>query len=130
MHTFVAFLGLSACAPATGASAGTVAEQTFNDLSGSAYTTDSVKSGGRLGNGGAFNDGGPGLDFETFWIDTRGVGAGPVAPGNDADDYVGVNSFGGGGAPNVGPDGTPVGDAEKNLNLTMATGGSSSPSTP
>ncbi len=119
---FWLLLGLSACAPAAGSSAGTIAEQTFNELSGSAYTTDSVESGGRLTNGGAFNEGGPGLGFETFWIDTRGVGAGPVVPGNDADDYVGVNTFGGGGAPNVGPSGTPVGDAEKNFQFNDGDG--------
>ena len=115
-------LGLSACAPAARGSAGIIAEQTFNELSGSAYTTDSVTSGGRLSNGGAFNEGGPGLGFETFWFDTRGVGAGPVVPGNDADDYVGVNTFGGGGAPNVGPSGAPVGDAERNFQFNDGDG--------
>ena len=116
------FLVLSACAPATGVSAGVIAEQTFNDLTGSAYTTDSLESGGRLGNGGAFNDGGPGLGFETFWFDTRGVGAGPVVPGDEVDDYVGVNTFGGGGAPNVGPEGTPVGEAERNFEFNDGDG--------
>ena len=115
-------LGVSACAGASQEGAGVIAEQTFNDLSGSAYTTDSLESGGRLTNGGAFNEGGPGLGFETFWIDTRGVGAGPVVPGNDADDYVGVNTFGGGGAPNVGPSGTPVGDAERNFQFNDGDG--------
>ena len=118
-------LGLSACAPAAGAGgsqAGVIAEQTFNDLSGSAYTTDSLKSGSRLTNSGAFSEGGPGLGFSTFWFDTRGEGAGPVVPGGDADDYVGVNTFGGGGAPNVGPSGTPVGEAERNFEFNDGDG--------
>ena len=118
-------LSLSACAPAAGAGgsqAGVIAEQTFNELSGSAYTTDSLKSGGRLTNGGAFSEGGPGLGFSTFWFDTRGEGAGPVVPGGDADDYVGVNTFGGGGAPNVGPNGTPVGDGERNFEFNDGDG--------
>ena len=124
-------LGVSACAGASQKGAGVIAEQTFNELSGSAYTTDSLESGGRLTNGGAFNEGGPGSGFETFWIDTRGVGAGPVVPGNDADDYVGVNTFGAAGArPTWGLRARPWGTRRRIFNLTMVMGGSSSPSTP
>ena len=86
-----------------------IAEQTFNSLSSaSAATFDRLPDGGELTNAGSRNVGGPGLDFATFWYDTRGEGSGPVTPSSDTSDFIGVNSFAGSGAPNVGPDGTPV----------------------
>jgi hypothetical protein len=86
-----------------------IAEQDFNSLS-SAFTstTDSLPSGVQLTNAGSKNIGGPGLDFSTTWFDTRGVVLGPVTTTSDTQDFIGVNSFTGGDAPNVAPGGTAI----------------------
>ncbi|MEM9559470.1 MAG: endonuclease, partial [Planctomycetota bacterium] len=60
-----------------------------------------------LTNAGANNVGGPGLDFQTFWTDTRG-NIGPVDPAGENGDFIGVNSFSGSNAPDVGFNGSPV----------------------
>lgn len=90
------------------ASAATIAAQDFNSLpdDGTA-NNDSVASGVQLTNAGSKNIGGPGLDFATTWFDTRGEGSGPVT-GGESGDFIGVNSFAGAGAPDVGPGGTAV----------------------
>ncbi|MEO0992226.1 MAG: ExeM/NucH family extracellular endonuclease [Pseudomonadota bacterium] len=87
----------------------TIAEQNFNSLdSSSTSTTDSLPTGSSLTNAGAQNSGGAGLDFATFWFDTRGETNGPVLASNDSSDFIGVNSFAGSNAPNVSADGTAV----------------------
>ncbi|ASC70997.1 hypothetical protein XM38_019460 [Halomicronema hongdechloris C2206] len=54
----------------------TIASQDFNILDSSGtFTTDSFPSGSidaLLTNASSSNVGGPGLDFQTFWTDTRG----------------------------------------------------------
>ncbi len=87
-----------------------IASQNFNDLSDAGTQTfDSLPAGSQLTNSGSFNNGGPGLDFATYWaVDSRGVGMGPVTPSNDSSDFIGVNSFTGSNSPDVAPDGTPI----------------------
>ncbi len=86
-----------------------IVSQNFNALSSeSAFTADSIASGGELTNGGSRSLGGVGLDFRTFWFDVRGVTNGPVTASNDSNDFIGVNAFTGSGAPDVAADGTPV----------------------
>lgn len=100
-------IGLVMCANALGQVL--IAEQTFDGLSDAAtFTQDSIADGQALTNAGSRNIGGLGLDFETLWFDTRGEGSGPVTPTSDSSDFIGVNSFTGSGAPDVGPDGAPV----------------------
>ncbi len=87
-----------------------IASQNFNSLDDSAtFTADSFPVGSiqeLLTNASASNIGGDGLDFQTFWTDTRG-NPGPLNP-SESGDFIGVNSFTGTGAPNVAPDGTTV----------------------
>ncbi|WP_017324270.1 choice-of-anchor I family protein [Synechococcus sp. PCC 7336] len=86
---------------------GAIAAQAFNDLdSSSTFTTDQLADGEPLTNAGSVNSGGPGLDFQTFFFETRGA-AGPAA-GTESGDFIGVNSFIGANAPDVAADGTPV----------------------
>lgn len=89
----------------------TISEQNFNSLSASGTsTTDMVTSGSALTNSASMNAAGSGLEvFTTFWNDTRGETTGPVTATGDASDFIGVNSFAGGNAPDVAPDGTTVG---------------------
>jgi len=88
----------------------TIASQDFNLLDSSGtFTTDSFPVGSTealLTNDSASNVGGPGLDFQTFWSDTRG-NEGPLS-GSESGDFIGVNSFAGSNAPDVSADGTPV----------------------
>jgi hypothetical protein len=91
----------------------TIAEQNFNSLTtaGNTQTFDENPSGSFLTNGAAANGAGTGLDiFQTQWIDTRGVTNGPVTNASDGDgsDFIGVNAFSSGNAPNNGPGGTSV----------------------
>jgi hypothetical protein len=106
-----ALLSLSALALAmagSAANATVIAEQNFNALDDTAtFTNDQVASGSQLTNASSFNVGGPGLDFNTTWIDTRSNGAGPRV-GSESGDFIGVNSFGGPNAPDVGSDGAAV----------------------
>lgn len=100
-----------------------IAQQTFNDLEGSALTTDSLPDGSQLTNSGSFNDDSSlGLTFATFWFDTRGVGLGSVTLTNDSSDFIGVNTFTGNNAPNVAPDGTNIGETEKNFEFNDGDG--------
>ncbi len=99
-------LGLTIASPAS--HAGTIAAQNFNALSDAfTETLDSLPSGSSLTNQGSYNIGGPGLDFRTYWLDTRGFGSGPVIT-NDPSDFIGVNSAAGANAPDVAPNGTAV----------------------
>jgi predicted extracellular nuclease len=92
--------------PARAQSPTVIAGQDFNALSdAAATTTDSLPSGSSLTNAGSFNSGGPGLEFQTFWMDTRGETNGPVTVSGDTSDFIGVSSFSGGGAPDVSPGG-------------------------
>ncbi len=95
---------------ASGAFGDTIASQNFNVLDDTgAQTFDSLPQGSQLTNSGSANNGGPGLDFATFWgADTRGEGLGPVTPANDTSDFIGVNTFTGANSPDVGPGGAPV----------------------
>jgi hypothetical protein len=86
-----------------------IAGQDFNDLSAASNcTTDSLANGTQLTNAGANNIGGAGLDFQTFWYDTRGEASGPVTETNDTSDYIGVNAYTGTSSPDVASDGTAV----------------------
>jgi len=85
-----------------------IGTQDYNGLSDTGSSiTESVTSGLPLPNAGSYNTGGPGLDFMTYWIDTRGTITGPVTSG-ESGDYIGVSSFTGSYAPDVAPDGTAV----------------------
>ncbi len=99
----------------------TDAVQDFNDLTGTTSTTDQLPSGSQLTNTASFNTGGPGLDFVSFWIDTRGVGAGPSV-GAESGDFIGVNSFSGSNAPDNAADGTAVGTSERNFQFNDTDG--------
>lgn len=107
-------LGAAAAVAMSSASAGAAvfASQDFNGLSSaSTANTDQFPLGAvraELTNAGSKNVGGPGLDFRTFWTETRGL-AGPVADNEAGPDFIGVNSFSGSNAPDVAADGTPVG---------------------
>jgi regulation of enolase protein 1 (concanavalin A-like superfamily) len=87
-----------------------ISSQDFNSLDASnSFTDDEVSSGSALTNASSFNSTGTGLEaFQTIWVDTRGIGNGP-RDGSESGDFIGVNDFGGGGAPDVGADGTSVG---------------------
>jgi len=98
-----------------------ISTQDFNDLSTGTYTTDSLPDGSQLTNSGSYNIGGPGIDFRTYWFDTRGETNGPVTT-NESSDYIGVNDYTGGGAPNVAPDGTLVGAGEHNFQFNDGDG--------
>lgn len=94
----------------------TIASQDFDALSSSGGpSTDSLSDGSQLTNTNSFYSGGAGLDFATFWFDTRGVtdGLGPVTTTSDTSDFIGVNSFSGGGAPDVNGDGVAVSDGSQ-----------------
>ncbi|WP_286831640.1 MULTISPECIES: endonuclease/exonuclease/phosphatase family protein [Kordiimonas] len=100
-----------------------IASQDFNDLDGnSTYTTDSVADGEALTNAGASHDSADPLDlgFETRWFATRSNETGPVT--NESSDFIGVNSYAGTNAPNVGADGTAVGADEKNFEFNDGDG--------
>lgn len=89
----------------------TIASQDFNALPGTGTsTTDTLTSGSELTNSGSKNVGGAGLDFRTYFIDTRST-QGPKTPSNDTSDFVGVNSFAGASAPNVSPGNDAVSEA-------------------
>ncbi len=93
----------------TAANAAIIGEQNFNALDSSATQTfDSLADGSALTNAASMNVGGPGLDFQTYWFDTRSLGTGPVLSSSDTSDFVGVNSFSGFNAPSVSANGTPV----------------------
>lgn len=100
-----------------------VAEQDFNALSSDGtFTNDDVTNGSPLTNASSFNQGGDGLDFETFWFDTRGITDGPV-DGTESGDFIGVNSFSGNNSPDVGIDGTAVqSGVEQNFEFNDADG--------
>lgn len=100
-----------------------IAEQNFNALSSSGtYTTDDVTSGSPLTNSGSFNNGGEGLDFQTYWFDTRGIVDGPV-DSDEGNDFIGVNSFTGSNSPDVSAAGVPIGaDVEHNFEFNDADG--------
>lgn len=87
-----------------------IAGQNFNALDDSQTFNNDVfamgSSNNLLTNAGANNVGGPGIDFQTFWTDTRG-NSGPL-DGTESGDFIGVNSFAGNNAPDVGFNGTPV----------------------
>ena len=87
-----------------------IASQNFNSLvDGNTFTTDQLASGAQLTHLGSLNnDSSNGLTFSTFWFDTRGEGSGPVTPSSDSSDFIGVNSFTGGNAPDVAADSTSV----------------------
>jgi hypothetical protein len=90
------------------ANAAVIAKQNFNGLDASAtFTNDQVTSGSQLTNASSFNVGGPSLDFTTTWVDTHSTGTGPRV-GGESGDFIGVNSFDGPNAPDVGSDGTSV----------------------
>jgi len=88
----------------------TIASQNFNSLDASnTSNNDSFPVGSalqKLTNGSASSTNGEGLDFQTFWTDTRG-NEGPLS-GNESGDFIGVNSFSGSNAPDVSADGTAV----------------------
>lgn len=86
-----------------------IAVQDFNALSDAGIPTfDSLPSGSMLTNSGSMNVGGPGMDFATFWTDTRGEAVGPVTAASDTSDFIGVNSFAGSNSPDVSPTGVLV----------------------
>ncbi len=86
----------------------TIAEQNFNQLDSSGtFNTDSVTSGSALTNASSFNTGGEGLDFQTFWFDTRGTITGPV-DADESSDFIGANSFAGSNSPDVSAAGIAV----------------------
>ena len=109
-----------------------IASQNFNNLnSDSTFTDDNFPSGSQdqlLTNESSLNQDGPGINFQTFWTDTRG-NKGPLS-GSESGDFIGVNSFSGSNAPNVSPDGTAVSagveqnfefnDGDGRLDLTFA----------
>lgn len=103
-------LCLSAILPANAAHAVVIAGQNFNSLSAATTETfDSLPSGSMLTNASSRNTNPAlGLTFRTIWMDTRSTTLGPVTPTADTSDFIGVNSFGGSNAPNVGPTGVPV----------------------
>jgi uncharacterized protein len=109
------------------ASAAVISFQNFNGLSdGGSTNTDTFAAGtvrGELTNSGSKNSAGPGMQFTTYWTDTRG-NAGPLDPDTEASgDFIGVNSFSGSGAPNVAPDGTAVASgAEHNFEFNDGDG--------
>lgn len=85
-----------------------IASQDFNALA--PVTTgfaEQVANNGTLTNAATQNNGGGGLNFSTNWQDTRAIGTGPSTNGIETD-FIGINSFAGSGAPDVGPGGTPV----------------------
>jgi uncharacterized repeat protein (TIGR01451 family) len=86
-----------------------IAEQNFDGLDDSATETlDSLTDGSQLTNSSSINsDASMGMTFETFWVDSRAQGTGPVI-GGDVSDFIGVSSDDGVGAPDVSPDGTAV----------------------
>ncbi|MEL6329373.1 MAG: hypothetical protein AAFR38_06895 [Planctomycetota bacterium] len=99
-------VAIAAIAALAGTATGqiTIASQDFNDVGSAASsnpteTFDMVSSGGQLTNFGASDQGFGTLGFDTFWIDTRGVGTGPVTATSDTSDFIGANSFTGFGAP-------------------------------
>ncbi len=92
--------------PSPASSAVLIAGQDFNALTAAPITTDQIPTAGRLTNGGATNDGGPGLDFFTQWTAT-GL-AGPATGNGDTEDAIGVAAFGGANAPDVSPAGIPI----------------------
>jgi len=86
----------------------TIASQNFNGLSANnTSTTDMIASGMALTNLGAFSTSGSGINFKSYWIDTRGVTTGPVTVMFDTQDFIGVNAFAGANAPNVSPANVP-----------------------
>lgn len=108
---FVAAMGLALSA---GQAFGLdIATQDFNGLaSNGTFVSDSFPVstvGAQLTNSGANNSGGAGIDFGSFYTDTRG-NLGPRATdlGSDSSDFIGVNSFAGSNAPDVAPDNTAV----------------------
>ncbi|MEL6741612.1 MAG: hypothetical protein AAFP26_13225, partial [Planctomycetota bacterium] len=107
---WVALAGMAGVAGIANAQA-VFAGQNFNALSDAdTFNSDSFgigTSNNLLTNAGANNVGGPGLDFQTFWTDTRG-NIGPVDPAGENGDFIGVNSFSGSNAPDVGFNGSPV----------------------
>ena len=86
----------------------TIASQDFDGLSGNTSCTDMLTSASFLTNTAASNSGGGDLDFSTVWFQTRSNATGPVTPTSDANDFIGVNDFGGSNAPDVGSDGASV----------------------
>lgn len=96
--------------PINSAHAVIIAGQDFNALNATAtVTTDSLPSGSTLTNASSRNTNpAMGMTFRTVWRDTRNVTLGPVTPTADTSDFIGVNSFSGSDAPNVGPTGVPV----------------------
>ncbi len=82
--------------------------QDFDDLTaGQQISRDRFTTpNGTLTNVGSFNQGGPGLDFVTFWTTSGRIG--PTDQILDTEDAIGVNSFSGSNAPNVSPDGALV----------------------
>jgi len=89
----------------------TIATQDFNALSSSfTSTTASVASGQPLPNQGSLNSGGPGIDFESFWVQTRANATGPISL-PDTSDFIGVNGASVNGLPAASPTGAAVGAA-------------------
>lgn len=89
--------------------------QTFDTLNDATETLDNTTSGNPLTNGGASapgttDAGTPAPGFTTLW---SGAGLGPVQGGSDTSDFIGVNSFSGTGAPDRGPDGRAVTEAQQ-----------------
>ncbi|MEM9063857.1 MAG: hypothetical protein AAGB51_00030 [Planctomycetota bacterium] len=102
-----------------------IASQDFNALdSSNTFTADAFAMGSfnnLLTNGSSSNVGGPGIDFQTFWSDTRG-NSGPL-DGSESGDFIGANSFTGFAAPAVAADGTAVADGvEQNFQFNDGDG--------
>lgn len=101
-------LAVGALLMSTYSNAAVIADQNFNDLiSGNTFTSDQVESGGALTNAGAINVEGAGLDFATYWFDTRDEVTGPSV-GTESGDFIGVNDFTGSNAPGVSDAGVAV----------------------
>lgn len=98
--------------------------QDFNGFADVGHVLEQVGNGGTLGGAGTMSGGGPGLGFSTRWLDTDKIGAGPSASlASPFDiDRIGINGDGGNLAPDVAPDGTPVGAGERNFELNDADG--------
>jgi hypothetical protein len=86
-----------------------IARQDFDVLPAGSLINAGVGTGEALPHGAASHDGSQGIGFRTTWVQVwPELPVGPVAGGADVDDYVGVNTFAGDHAPDVGPSGVSV----------------------
>jgi hypothetical protein len=119
---------LAACATvfamgSADAGAQVLGAQDFDSLTDGNTTTEQLPDGSTLGGAATMNAvPANGMTFVSVWNDTRGEGMGPVTA-SDTSDFIGVNSFGGAGSPNVAADGTPVASgSEHNYQVNDADG--------